>query len=58
VLWPLPLLTVSRPVLRLRAICEHGAALDLPSPRTAARCVRFMLFAHHVNFHVAHHLRP
>jgi len=37
VLWLLPLLTVLQPILRLRAICEHGAVTDLASPLTAAR---------------------
>lgn len=37
-LWLLPLLTVLQPILRLRAICEHGAVDDLSSPLTAARC--------------------
>lgn len=37
VLWLLPLLTVLQPILRLRAICEHGAVGDLGSPLTAAR---------------------
>lgn len=37
VLWALPLLTVLQPILRLRAICEHGAVTDLSSPLTAAR---------------------
>ncbi len=36
-LWLLPLLTVLQPILRLRAICEHGAVTDLSSPLTAAR---------------------
>jgi fatty acid desaturase len=37
VLWVLPLVTVLQPILRLRAICEHGAVFDLSSPLTAAR---------------------
>ena len=36
-LWVLPLLTVLQPILRLRAVCEHGAVTDLRSPLTAAR---------------------
>ena len=36
-LWVLPLLTVLQPILRLRAVCEHGAVADLTSPLTAAR---------------------
>ncbi|MCK6429975.1 MAG: fatty acid desaturase, partial [Burkholderiaceae bacterium] len=37
VLWTLPLATVIQPILRLRAICEHGAVSDLSTPLTAAR---------------------
>lgn len=69
VLWLLPLVTVLQPILRLRAICEHGAVDDLGSPLTAARCNRTwgaplnrlagaLLFPHHVNFHLEHHLYP
>ena len=69
VLWLLPLITVLQPILRLRAICEHGAAQDLSSPLTAARTnrtfgsianrfARVVLFPHHVNYHVEHHLYP
>lgn len=69
VLWLLPLVTVLQPILRLRAICEHGAVSDLSSPLTAARCNRTtgsllnalgraVLFPHHVNHHLEHHLYP
>jgi fatty acid desaturase len=69
VFWVLPLLTVLQPILRLRAICEHGAVSDLSSPLTAARSnntrgrwlnwlSRFFLFPHHVNYHLEHHLYP
>jgi fatty acid desaturase len=69
VLWMLPLVTVLQPILRLRAICEHGAVTDLSSPLTAARSnntsgklsnwvLRTLLFPHHVNFHLEHHLYP
>jgi fatty acid desaturase len=68
VLWPLPILTVLQPLLRLRAICEHGAVTDLRSPLTAARTNRTwgslgnrlgrLLFPHHVNYHLEHHLYP
>lgn len=64
VLWTLPLLTVIQPILRLRAICEHGAVTDLATPLTAARTNivgplgRLLLFPHHVNYHVEHHLFP
>jgi len=69
VLWLLPMLTVLQPILRLRAIAEHGAVTDLSSPFTAARCnrtwgsianaiARVLLFPHHVNHHLEHHLYP
>ena len=69
VLWLLPLLTVLQPILRLRAIFEHGAVHDLSSPLTAARSnrtagslagwlARCLLFPHHVNYHLEHHLYP
>ena len=69
VLWMLPLLTVLQPILRLRAIFEHGAVHDLSSPLTAARsnrtggslagwAARALLFPHHVNYHLEHHLYP
>jgi len=69
VLWVLPAVTVLQAILRLRAICEHGAAADLSSPLTAARThlprfnaawllARPMLFPHNVNYHVEHHLYP
>jgi fatty acid desaturase len=68
-LWLLPLVTTLQPILRLRAICEHGAVTDLSSPLTAARsnrtwgsaanwAGRFFLFPHHVNYHLEHHLYP
>jgi len=69
VFWLLPLLTVLQPILRLRAIAEHGAVSDLSSPLTAARSNRTssspgnvlgraLLFPHHVNYHLEHHLYP
>lgn len=62
VLWVLPLVTVVQAILRLRAIAEHGATTDFSSPLTAARTnlgpawLRWLLFPHHVNFHIEHHL--
>jgi fatty acid desaturase len=38
--WLVPMLTVLQPILRLRAICEHGATTDFSSPLTAARSNR------------------
>ena len=69
VLWIVPMLTVLQPILRLRAICEHGGVVDLSSPLTAARSnrttggignvlARATLFPHHVNYHLEHHLYP
>ena len=64
VLWIVPLLTVLQPILRTRAICEHGAVTDTSTPLTAARTnvvgpfARLVLFPHHVNYHVEHHLFP
>jgi fatty acid desaturase len=64
VLWVLPLLTVIQLILRLRAICEHGAVTDLSSPLTAARTnlapwyLRWIMFPHSVNYHIEHHLYP
>ena len=68
-LWWLPMLTFLQPILRLRAVCEHGAVADTSSPLTAARSNRthgslgnwlgrFILFPHHVNYHLEHHLYP
>jgi fatty acid desaturase len=67
-LWIVPLVTVLQPVLRLRAIAEHGAVTDLSSPLTAARTnelngflgtiARAVFFPHHVNYHLEHHLFP
>ncbi len=63
-LWLVPMLTFLQPILRLRAICEHGAVSSTDSPLKASRTnlapawVRFLLFPHHVNYHVEHHLYP
>ncbi len=62
VLWVLPLVTVVQAILRLRAIAEHGATTDFSSPLTAARTnlapagLRWLIFPHHVNYHIEHHL--
>ncbi len=62
VLWVLPLVTVVQAILRLRAIAEHGATTDFSSPLTAARTnllpawLEWLLFPHHVNYHIEHHL--
>jgi fatty acid desaturase len=62
VLWVLPLVTVVQALLRLRAIAEHGATTDFSSPLTAARTnvapawLEWLVFPHHVNYHIEHHL--
>ena len=62
ILWILPLVTVVQAILRLRAIAEHGATTDFSSPLTAARTnlvpawLGWLIFPHHVNFHIEHHL--
>jgi fatty acid desaturase len=63
-LWLLPLVTLLQALLRLRAVCEHGAVRDTSTPLLAARTtlaplwVRWLLFPHHVSYHVEHHLYP
>lgn len=63
-LWFVPLVTVLQMLLRLRAVCEHGAVPDTKNPLQAARTnlvpalVRWIVFPHHMNFHVEHHLYP
>jgi fatty acid desaturase len=63
-LWILPLVTLLQAILRLRAVCEHGAVSDLTTPLRAARTTlvpiwaRWILFPHNVYFHVEHHLYP
>ena len=63
-LWIVPALTVLQPILRLRAICEHGAVSDYSSALTAARTntgpgwLMWLLFPHHVNYHLEHHIYP
>lgn len=62
VLWILPLATIVQAILRLRAIAEHGATTDFSSPLTAARTnlapawLEWLIFPHHVNYHIEHHL--
>jgi fatty acid desaturase len=64
VLWVLPAVTGLQAILRLRAIAEHGAPGETDTPLTAARTnfgnalTRFILFPHHVNYHIEHHLFP
>jgi fatty acid desaturase len=64
ILWILPLVSVLQLMLRLRAVCEHGAVTDLSTPLRAARTtlpplpLRWLLFPHDVFYHVEHHLYP
>ena len=63
-LWCLPLITILQALLRLRAICEHGAVTDTQSPLRAARTnlaprwLLWLFFPHSVNYHIEHHLYP
>ncbi|MDF1722072.1 MAG: fatty acid desaturase family protein [Minwuia sp.] len=63
-LWALPLVTFLQPILRLRAICEHGAVTDTASPLHAARTnlgnplLIWLFFPCNVNFHIEHHMYP
>ncbi len=64
VLWLLPLVTLLQFVLRLRALCEHGAVTDTATPLRAARTnlvpwyIRAWLFPHQMHYHIEHHLYP
>lgn len=63
-LWALPLVTVLQPLLRLRAICEHGAVASTSVPELASRTnlgpkwLMWLVFPHHVHYHIEHHLYP
>lgn len=63
-LWVVPAVTALQAILRIRAICEHGAPSGYESALKAARTtiagpiLRFVLFPHHVNYHLEHHLYP
>jgi fatty acid desaturase len=63
-IWVLPLATLLQGLLRFRAVCEHGAVKDQTTPFTAARTnfappwIRWILFPHHVHYHIEHHLYP
>jgi fatty acid desaturase len=63
ILWIVPMMTVLPPILRLRALAEHGACVgtnQLNSARTVdAGIIERMLFAPcNVNYHLEHHLYP
>ena len=64
-LWALPAATIFQVLLRLRAVCEHGAPRDtsgdpLRSARTtiASPLARWLVFPHNMQFHIEHHLYP
>jgi fatty acid desaturase len=63
-LWILPEVTVLQVLLRLRAVCEHGAPRSTASPLQAARTtlasrwVKWLVFPHDMHFHIEHHLYP
>ena len=63
-LWILPMITIQQPLLRYRAICEHGSVSSLISPLYASRTnfapwwLHWWLFPHNVNYHIEHHLYP
>lgn len=63
-LWIVPAVTLLQAILRIRAICEHGAPAGYDSALKAARTTlagpvaRLILFPHHVNYHIEHHLYP
>ena len=62
--WILPLLTIVPAILRLRAICEHGAVSNIISPlsssrtNTGSKFLIWNLFPHNVNYHLEHHMYP
>jgi fatty acid desaturase len=63
ILWIVPMMSVLPPILRLRALAEHGACSSsnqLDSARTVdAKLIERMLFAPcNVNYHLEHHLYP
>lgn len=64
ILWLLPMVTIQQPLLRYRAICEHGVVSDPKSPLFASRTnfapwwLHWWMFPHRVNFHIEHHLYP
>ena len=63
-LWILPMVTIQQPLLRYRAICEHGCVSNLDSPLHASRTnfapwwLHWWVFPHNVNYHIEHHLYP
>ncbi|HVU74651.1 MAG TPA: fatty acid desaturase [Mycobacteriales bacterium] len=64
-LWLLPYLLLLPPILRVRAVAEHGGKEASPDRRRSSRTTRaplsplsWLLAPHHVGLHVEHHLAP
>src|SRR5262249_12624414 len=64
-LWLLPYLLLLPPILRVRAVAEHGGKQASPDRRRSSRTTRaplspiaWLLAPHHVGLHVEHHLAP
>ena len=63
-LWLVPMVTIQQPLLRYRAICEHGVVQDHSTPFSASRTnfapwwLHWWMFPHKVNYHIEHHLYP
>ncbi len=64
-LWLLPYVVLLPPILRVRAVMEHGGKVASPDRRETSRSVRrglsplgWLLAPHHVGFHVEHHVAP
>ena len=61
--WIVPLATVLAPILRFRALAEHGAVdnthvLDQARSVDAGRLERMLLAPCGINYHIEHHLFP
>lgn len=64
-LWFLPYVLLLPPILRIRAVAEHGGKQASPDRRRSSRTTRaplspiaWLLAPHHVGLHVEHHLAP
>lgn len=64
-LWFLPYVLLLPPILRVRAVAEHGGKQASPDRRRSSRTTRaplspiaWLLAPHHVGLHVEHHLAP
>jgi len=63
-LWAIPLWFLLQPLLRLRSILEHGMTTETGDVWRDARTnlgpgwLMWLIFPHHVNYHLEHHLYP